>query len=289
MNFFYVKLFWAVITFCGVYTSANAQCLNINATPTDVTCFDGNDGQIAVKINAGVGPFRVDLFYDDGGLTWLGSVNTPIKTTITFAKGNGTLNQPLAETFGIPSNSGITQYIITVVASGPGTVICERKTTVVTVGAPPELLATVNFITPACTPGTGAINLDVSGGIPINPPPNYNYAWTPFLPNVEDPTGLNGGSYDVIVSDKNNCKVTLTGIVVISTPTITLGSNPSVCIRTTSSSISYSATTQTPTQYSIDWTSGLADVGLTALPVSPIPINGIPLAPGTHTRGIAYQ
>jgi hypothetical protein len=60
-------------------------------------------------------------------------------------------------------------------------------------------------------------------------------------------------------------------------PTITLGTNPSVCFGSTSANLTYSATTNTPNEYSIDFdaaaeTAGFVDVALTALPVSPISI-----------------
>ncbi len=60
-------------------------------------------------------------------------------------------------------------------------------------------------------------------------------------------------------------------------PTITLGSNPSVCAGTTSANLTYSATTQTPDQCSIVFdaaahTAGFTDVTLVSLPASPIVI-----------------
>jgi hypothetical protein len=58
-------------------------------------------------------------------------------------------------------------------------------------------------------------------------------------------------------------------------PTITLGTNPSVCQGTTSANLSYSATTNSPNQYSIDYdatanTAGFVDVTNATLPASPI-------------------
>jgi len=60
-------------------------------------------------------------------------------------------------------------------------------------------------------------------------------------------------------------------------PTITLGSSTFVCFGSTSTNLTYSATTNSPNQYSIDFnasaeTAGFVDVSLTSLPVSPISI-----------------
>ncbi len=75
-------------------------------------------------------------------------------------------------------------------------------------------------------------------------------------------------------------------------PTITLGSNPSVCQGTTTADLTYSATTQTPDQYSIDFDvtaegQGFADVTLAALPASPIVIT-VPggAAAGTYNANL---
>ncbi|MFZ4796122.1 MAG: PKD domain-containing protein [Bacteroidia bacterium] len=70
-------------------------------------------------------------------------------------------------------------------------------------------------------------------------------------------------------------------------PTITLGTNPSVCFGSTSANLTYSATTNSPNQYSIDFdaaaeTAGFVDVTLTSLPVSPISI----VVPGAAAAAI---
>lgn len=71
--------------------------------------------------------------------------------------------------------------------------------------------------------------------------------------------------------DPDDVSVTNTDL----TPTITLGANPTICSGTTSANISYSATTQSPNQYSIDYdasanAAGFTDVTNAALPSSPI-------------------
>jgi hypothetical protein len=67
-------------------------------------------------------------------------------------------------------------------------------------------------------------------------------------------------------------------------PTITLGSNPSVTNGTTTASLTYSATTSSPNQYSVVWSAGaiiggFSNVSLTSLPTSPISLT-LPSNPG---------
>ena len=64
-------------------------------------------------------------------------------------------------------------------------------------------------------------------------------------------------------------------IVDLGLPAITLGTNPSVCQGVTTADLSYSATTFSPDQYSIDWDGtaegqGFSDVNYASLPSSPI-------------------
>ena len=77
-----------------------------------------------------------------------------------------------------------------------------------------ELILSVNSITPDCDNlGSGAIDLTTTGG---DAP--YTYTWTPALPDQEDQTGLSAGSYDVTVTDSDNCTSTITGIIVPTGP-----------------------------------------------------------------------
>jgi hypothetical protein len=78
-------------------------------------------------------------------------------------------------------------------------------------------------------------------------------------------------------------------------PTITLGSAAAVCPGTTSSTLSYSATTSSPDQYMIDFDAaaeaeGFVDVAYTALPGSPIPLT-IPggAAPATYNGTVKVR
>lgn len=95
----------------------------------------------------------------------------------------------------------------------------------------------------------------------------------------------NATSGTVSVSTTNGCgtssSLTL-GVTVNIRPSITLGTPSSVCVGTSPSTLTYSATLGSPNQYSIDYDAaaealGFADVANTVLPVSPINL----VVPGT--------
>jgi hypothetical protein len=87
-----------------------------------------------------------------------------------------------------------------------------------------------------------------------------------------NPAISDDNDYDGI--DPDDVSVTNTDL----TPTITLGSDPTICAGSISANLSYSATTLSPNQYSIDFdgaaeAQGFTDVSNVALPSSPITIS----------------
>jgi len=92
------------------------------------------------------------------------------------------------------------------------------------------------------------------------------------------PGGGGGGSGDNVTGSRTggdgaNGKIIITYVDYI--PTITLGASPSICLGTTSANLPYSATVNSPNQYSINYDAtaeaqGFVDVALTALPSTPI-------------------
>jgi hypothetical protein len=91
--------------------------------------------------------------------------------------------------------------------------------------------------------------------------------------------GANAGNYTLGAVTQ----VTTTATI-YTPPTITLGANPAVCSGTTSASLSYSATTDSPNEYTIDWDASaegqlFSDVAWSSLPASPISLT----VPGAAT------
>ncbi len=84
-------------------------------------------------------------------------------------------------------------------------------------------------------------------------------------------------------------------ITVNQLPTITLGANPAVCSGVTSANLTYSATTNSPTQYSIDYdaaanAAGFTDITNAALPATPIVLT-VPAAaaPATYNATLTVR
>jgi len=76
-------------------------------------------------------------------------------------------------------------------------------------------------------------------------------------------------------------------------PSITLDISPRVCSGTTAASLAYTATTDSPDQYSITWdaaaiSAGFADVALTSLPATPINLTIPGSAPATLYNGTIH-
>ncbi len=109
--------------------------------------------------------------------------------------------------------------------------------------------------------------------------------------------GLTAGSGNVsVVATTGTCTQTLNQSVSINAlSSITLSSNPSICLGATSASLGYSATTGSPNEYSIDFDAsanlaGFIDVTDATLPSSPILIT-IPgsVSAGTYNGNLTVQ
>ena len=105
-------------------------------------------------------------------------------------------------------------------------------------------------------------------------------------------SGLDQGSYtNFRITDGSSCTSnTIAGPIVLtnsSSPSISLGLNPNVCLGTTTASLTYSGTTNSPDEYDIDFDAtaegqGFIDVVNGTLPSSPISIT-VPAAPTSGT------
>ncbi len=169
-------------------------------------------------------------------------------------------------------------YSYTVTESGIGL----QATTSVTITQPAAPTASNNG--PLCVGET--LNLSASSGV--------SYSWNGpngFTSSIQNPSISNvttamSGSYSVTITDNNGCtNTTSTTVTVNPLPTITAsGSAATVCysVGSQNSTLAYSATTNSPTHYTITWdaaahAAGLQDLGSTALPASPV---SVPIAAG---------
>ncbi|MBL7691137.1 MAG: T9SS type A sorting domain-containing protein [Flavipsychrobacter sp.] len=158
------------------------------------------------------------------------------------------------------------------------------KTQVVTITQPTAITTSVSSVTNVtCNGGTnGAATISASGGAS-----GYSYSWAPSGGTAASISGRSAGVYTCTVTDANSC--TKTQSVTITQPavvTISLGTSPTVSSGTTSASLPFTATTGSPTQYSITFsgaaiTAGFSNVSGATLPASPITVTvpaGAPVA-----------
>jgi len=115
---------------------------------------------------------------------------------------------------GNPPGSGLgaNNYVVTVTDANGCT-----STDIVSVSQPASAVtATATGETVACNNNMGDIDLTPGGGTP-----GYTYLWSDGQ-MVQDPIGLNGGTYTVTVTDANGCTKTAQATITVSPPTLIL-------------------------------------------------------------------
>ncbi|MBK6264502.1 gliding motility-associated C-terminal domain-containing protein [Marivirga sp. S37H4] len=212
----HLQLFVFISFFCFSFEHARAQCPTVAGT-TITTCDNSAGGTITIVFTDGDQTNQSGyILYDVSGGTPT-AVSDPFgSVSKTYDAGTQTLiygNIPdgtyLAGRSGCPTLGGF------------GIVIDQSN----------ELIASVNSVTDDCDNlGSGTIDIDVVGG--TTP---YSFLWSngDITQNV---TGLSSGTYDVTVTDDNNCTFELTGIVVGVGPNagVFVGVNGEVCTSNTS-------------------------------------------------------
>lgn len=249
---------------------------------------------------------RFWLITESGGstysLTLNGSPFTPGSSgTAKILKGDGSSNTALSASFSSPNftSTGITSFSNFAVASEcAAPTITGQPSSASGCSGTGTVTFTVTSTVPAGTPtyqweesttGTsGTFVAITNGGI-------YSNATTAALTLTSPTSGMNGYAYRLVISRDCGSSVTSDTVTLNmnSLPTITLGSNPSVCSGTTSTSLSYSATTGIPDLYKIDYdaeaiTAGFANVAYTSLPSSPITLTVPGAAPAGTYNGTLY-
>jgi len=207
----------------------------------------------------------------------------------------------------IPANTAAGTYTGTLTVSNANGCVSTATNFTVTVNALPTI--TLGATTAVCT-SSSAQNTPLPYTAVTNSPTNYSITWNAsptntFAPvtnaslptspiNIPIPANTAPGTYTgtITVSNTNGCISTATNFTVIVNPlpAITLGATSAVCASSNpqSTTLPYSASTNSPTNYSITWnaspTNTFAPVTDEALTASPITI-AIPAgtAPGTYT------
>jgi gliding motility-associated-like protein len=155
------------------FSIGSAAPFTLSTDADSVSCNGGNDGRITLTLSG---------------------ITTPVFTW----------QAPLPPT---QNQSGLAagSYDVTVTDFANG---CTETATI-TVEEPDPISANAAITPESCSPGNdGIIALTVSGGTP-----GYQYNWNPVLSNSGNQTGLTAGSYDVTITDQNNCQITSTYVV----------------------------------------------------------------------------
>jgi gliding motility-associated-like protein len=167
--------------------------VDVTASATDVLCFGGNFGSITANATGGTNPFSYSATSD--GTTFLQS-------------SSGQFTNQMAATYTVYATDGNQ---------------CIDSTTV-TVNEPTQLVATSTGVDVTCYQYTdGVITVTAVGGIPA-----YNFT---FSNGEQNNTGvvnnLTPGTYDVTITDANNCTANQTVIILEPLPVI-ISTTPSV-------------------------------------------------------------
>lgn len=203
------------------YTITEPTALTVNVTGTDALCFEGADGSLTADPNGGMPPY-------------------------TYAWSDGQTEQTAKLL--VPNS-----YLVTVTDNNNCTV-----TGIGTVNQPTDVLFTVVANPVKCIgQKNGTIDVFANGGIPP-----YNFSATQDFTNFVYATngtisGLDTGSYHIIVSDNNGCTKTITDYVANATPnTFNTTTDSTLCYGSAyndgGATILATSLQNGPYQYSID-------------------------------------
>ena len=253
MRLFFKLFFLSSILILSGFQSFS-QCPSITGatnTITDVSCFGFADGSIRIRLNTGATPSNYELF--DLNANEFVPVNVPGDPTsaqrtidadfmgVTFTNVYSSIFRIHIFKLGCPP----------VLYSGGGGFV---------VNEPPQIVVDTPVITPDCNPATGpgnqggSITLNVSGG--VSP---YTYLWNDGLTLPIRPV-LDAGTYSVVITDKNNCQVTVSGLIVPGSPvTSAITGDIAVCANETG--IIYSVTNTAGSTYAWTVTGGVQTGG----------------------------
>ncbi|MES3019004.1 MAG: gliding motility-associated C-terminal domain-containing protein, partial [Bacteroidota bacterium] len=202
-----------------------AAVLAVSSSKTDVLCFGASTGSIDLSVTGGTAPYTY---------AWTGSITSE-------------------DLSGLVAGT----YTVTVTDANNCT-----ATASVTIGQPAAVLSLSSTKTNVLCFGasTGSIDLSVTGGTAP-----YNYAWTSGITS-EDLSGLAAGTYNVTVTDANNCTATVS--VTIGQPAAVLAVSTAktdvLCFGATTGAIDLTATGGTA-PYSYNWTGGITSEDLSGL------------------------
>lgn len=238
--------------FVGHQTKAQCPVVIDSIVTTDVTCNGAMDGTITIYVSGGFPDYNYQI---SNGPFFQNVVSS--STSHTFS-GLG---------------AGVTDYLVLVIAEdGIGGTCPSPPSAFVTISDPPPFSITVNTTDETCPESSdGTATAVVVGG-----QPPYTFQWPPFAETDSIITGLDSGTYTVIVTDFNGCSQNQ-NYTIVGPPdwADTLTGTNITCFGANDGSITASGAVGGTPPYAFSWSPG----GMTTENVSG-------LAPGTYTLTI---
>ena len=157
----------------ATFTVEEASDLTATMADFALDCFGDADGELTVMVSGGTAPY-----------TYVWTPNVSNGTTATDLTAGS--------------------YAVLVTDANGCTTTAEAMVT-----EPAELMATIaDFALDCFGDADGELTVVVTGGTAP-----YTYEWTPNVSTTDVATGLSAGTYDVVITDANNCSTTATGVV----------------------------------------------------------------------------
>lgn len=210
-------------------------------------CASASD-QVTVNVtNTNCCPFEIN--YIAANPSSCGVNDGSIDVTIT----NGSGNYSFSWDNGLPPtedaiNLGSGAYTITVYDSAQA---CQKDTTITLTAPNSPVIDSVITVGTVCGNANGSATVFVNSG---TPPYSYSLdGGTTFVSGTQI-NNLNGGSYNVIIQDMNNCTVS-SSFIIDSSSTATIDSfqiNATTCGQNNGTIEVFASSNQLPIQYSID-------------------------------------
>lgn len=273
--------------------------INASATPTNITCNGLANGQVATAVTGGAAPYSFTwsnagtsqninnlnassytvTVTDAAGCTASASASviqpsaltaTPTVSNVSCNGGsNGSVNLAVSggtSTYNYDwSNGSTTQNLSGVVSGAYSVTVTDSHSCTASassnVSQPNAIIISPTVTNLPCTGGanTGAVNISVTGGAG-----GYTYAWS-NLATTQNISGLNTGTFSVVVTDAAHCSATQSAIVSqagsMSLSTVIAEVK---CFGESNGGITVTASGGTPT-YNYAWSTGINNQPQTGL------------------------
>ncbi len=241
----------------GVGTPTNSQ-LTAGQHSLTVTDNNGCTNTGIVIIPTTDPPMIVSIIPTDASC---GAANGAIDLTVA----NGVPPYDYNWNNGVPNvedPTGLAPNLYTIEVKDANGCISTGQVSVNNAGGP---VTTVDgFVEPSCDGSDGSISISVAGGLAP-----YTYQWDNGAGTNEDPTNLDAGTYNVTITDQNNCSafetVTLNSPPI---PTLSINANHVKCNGNSDGSITTGATGGTP-PYNYQWSTGETTSSISGLSAGP--------------------